>query len=70
MHYFSNVHWNSNAKPDLVRWAKNMCALGDVDPNDDNLREQLGQVLYHIRFPAMTDEEIARITEQCGLMSA
>lgn len=44
-----------------VAWARGTCARNDLDvSNADNLRRQLRDLLYQIRFTSMTSEEAAK----------
>ena len=45
-----------------MRWAMNVCVLKHKLPTDDLLREELGQVLFAIRYPCMTKEDFMDIT--------
>ena len=52
-----------------IKWARNRCHLdgGEEEATKEQLREKLGRVLNHIRFPVMTSEELSKI-EQDGCL--
>ncbi|XP_055341849.1 BTB/POZ domain-containing protein 6-like [Paramacrobiotus metropolitanus] len=41
------------------RWASNACAEAGIDSSAENRRQVLGAALYLVRFPLLTDGEIA-----------
>lgn len=40
-----------------LMWSKSQCACKNIEANDTNLREILGDLFYLIRFPSMTSDE-------------
>jgi len=53
-----------------VRWAKHqLLESGNVSPSDEEIRQQLGSVLYEIRFPTMTAEEFAKLTADSKILT-
>lgn len=66
---------NHNFKETMIfkncmNWAKNACKENDLDENNiDNLRTQLGNCLYLIRFNSMTLDELNQCVKQyAGLL--
>jgi len=53
-----------------VRWAKHqLLESGNESPTDEEIRQQLGSVLYEIRFPTMTAEEFAKLTAHSQILT-
>jgi len=53
-----------------VRWAKHqLLESGNESPSDEEIRQQLGSVLYEVRFPTMTAEEFAGLTARSKVLS-
>ncbi|XP_055350802.1 BTB/POZ domain-containing protein 2-like [Paramacrobiotus metropolitanus] len=51
------------------KWAMAACARNNLDPSAANRRKVLGDVLYLIRFPLMTDKQLADGPAGSGLLS-
>ncbi|XP_055355204.1 BTB/POZ domain-containing protein 6-like [Paramacrobiotus metropolitanus] len=52
----------------VKRWAEAACLRDGLDPSPSNLREMLGPALFHIRFPLMTDAQLADGPVKSGLL--
>ncbi|XP_055350795.1 BTB/POZ domain-containing protein 3-like [Paramacrobiotus metropolitanus] len=52
------------------RWAVAACIRNDLEFSPANRREVLGELFYLIRFPAMTDSQVADLAADCGLLEA
>jgi len=53
----------------LCRWANLQCEMGGVPNTPDNVRQYLGDALYHVRFTKMTQEELVKIVRPSGLLA-
>ncbi|XP_055347784.1 BTB/POZ domain-containing protein 6-like [Paramacrobiotus metropolitanus] len=53
----------------VEKWAKEFCKQKDLEPTPENLREVLGEILRCVRFPLMTDRQLADGPVKCGLLS-
>jgi len=54
-----------------LRWAKEQLLINQSiqNPTDEQIRETLGGLLYHIRFPIMDSEEFAQLVERRNILS-
>ncbi|XP_055357388.1 BTB/POZ domain-containing protein 2-like [Paramacrobiotus metropolitanus] len=52
----------------VERWAANACAEAGIDSSAENRRQVLGKALYLVRFPLLTDGEIANGPLKSGLL--
>ena len=52
-----------------VRWAEAECARQGRDVNPEQCREVLGDAIYLVRFPTMSENEFADCAGQSGLLS-
>ena len=52
-----------------ARWAEAECTRQGRDVNPEQCREVLGDAMYLIRFPTMTEREFANCVVQSGLLS-
>jgi len=53
-----------------VAWSKQqLLESGNESPTDEEIRQQLGSVLYEIRFPTMTAEEFAKLTAHSQILT-
>ncbi|XP_055351461.1 BTB/POZ domain-containing protein 1-like [Paramacrobiotus metropolitanus] len=50
------------------KWATNMCTQKNLDPSSTNRREVLGQALFQIRFPLLTDMQLLDGPVKSGLL--
>jgi len=54
-----------------VKWARyQLHQLGKLHPSEEEIRDMLGNVIYHIRFPKMRLEEFADLTENSKILTA
>lgn len=42
-----------------MRWAKNQCTREGLEPSGNNLRSIMGDALFYLRFPVMTQKQFA-----------
>ena len=52
-----------------VRWGAEQCRTQGLDAGDEAVRGVLGEILYNIRFPLMTDQEFLSITESSSVLT-
>ena len=54
-----------------VKWARQQLReSGNENPSDEDIRDKLGNVLYKIRFPTMTQKIFAELTAHSAVLSA
>ncbi|XP_043199941.1 BTB/POZ domain-containing protein 2-like [Amphibalanus amphitrite] len=53
----------------VLRWAEAACRRHELPPTPENLRSQLGDALYLVRFPLMSVEEFAAGPAQSGVLT-
>jgi len=54
-----------------VKWARHqLLELGNDSPSDEEIREKLGNILYKIRFPTMTQKDFADLTAGSTILTA
>jgi len=54
-----------------VKWARQQLReTGNKSPSDAEIREKLGNILYKIRFPTMTQKDFAELTAQSAVLTA
>ena len=52
-----------------VKWAKHQCETRQMPIDGQNMRMQLGEALFQIRFPVMPIEEFARVVDSSGILT-
>ena len=53
----------------VARWAEAACRRQEVAASPENMRAQLGEALYLVRFPLMSVEEFAAGPAQSGVLT-
>jgi hypothetical protein len=51
------------------RWAEHNCEVNSKSKTGQNIRDQLGEALFEIRFPIMPIEEFARVVTPSGILT-
>ena len=53
-----------------MKWARHQLhESGNENPSDEEIRDKLGNVLYRIRFPTMTQKDFAELTAQSTILT-
>ncbi|XP_055355145.1 BTB/POZ domain-containing protein 2-like [Paramacrobiotus metropolitanus] len=52
----------------VERWAVEACQKNKLDPSSINRRKMLGTAVFHIRFPLLTDSQLANGPVKTGLL--
>ncbi|XP_055355087.1 BTB/POZ domain-containing protein 6-B-like [Paramacrobiotus metropolitanus] len=52
----------------VERWAREVCKVGNVDPSPTNRRRMLGEALFLVRFPLLTNAQLADGPIKSGLL--
>uniref|UniRef100_H2ZC55 BTB domain-containing protein n=1 Tax=Ciona savignyi TaxID=51511 RepID=H2ZC55_CIOSA len=53
----------------MERWSAAECGRQEMEPNKENCRKVLGDVIYLVRFPLMNIEEFAQGPAQSGILT-
>lgn len=53
----------------MLIWADNVCESKELEGTDNNRRDALGDLLYHIRFPLLSLSYYADVVSKCDVLS-
>ncbi|XP_062578644.1 BTB/POZ domain-containing protein 2-like [Saccostrea cucullata] len=44
----------------LIKWAENQCERKHMEKSDENIRKEIGDIIYHVRFQSLTLETFVK----------
>ena len=63
------VHTERQVYDACMRWAIDKCVANDDLPSDQLIREKLGKILHHIRFPSMPLADFSEISKKSDVLT-